>query len=154
MALKAGKMLFAFPVGLIFFTLVEYVIHRWIFHYFESSNPALYDRLHGAHHRNTKDTKRQSVPLFYSFIVAVPVIVVSFLGTLGAGIATGFTTGYITFEVLHAVAHAHWAKRSKVPFVRILVLRHAAHHYKDSKTRYGLSIPLWDVIFCSAGSSA
>ena len=153
MAFVSDQMLFAFPMGLILFSLVEYAIHRWIFHYFEISNPGLYDRLHGAHHRKPNDMKRQSVPLFYSFIVAVPVIALSLFGAFEAAIATGFTVGYIIFEVLHAVAHARWAKRSKVPLVRILVQHHVTHHYKDSKTAYGLSIPLWDLVFRSAGTA-
>ncbi len=153
MVFVSGQMLFAFPIGLILFSLVEYAIHRWIFHYFEISNPGLYDRLHGAHHRKPYDMKRQSVPLIYSFIVAVPVIALSLFGAFEAGIATGFIAGYIGFEVLHAIAHARWAKRSRVPFVRMLVQHHATHHYKDSKTAYGLSIPLWDLVFRSAGTA-
>ncbi len=150
LARASGEMLVASPVGLVVFTLIEYAIHRWVFHHFEISNPALYNRLHGAHHRKPSDPKSRSVPLFYSLVVAIPVISLSVFGSTGAAIATGITLGYILFEVSHAVAHSGWAKRSKVPFVRMLVQRHAVHHYRNAKTSYGFLIPVWDVVFHSA----
>jgi 4-hydroxysphinganine ceramide fatty acyl 2-hydroxylase len=150
LAFASQEMLIASPIGLIVFTMMEYAIHRWVFHHFEISNPALYDRLHGAHHRKPSDPKRRSVPLFYSAVVAIPVISLSLFGAIGSAIAAGITVGYILFEVAHAVAHSAWAKRLNIGLIRTLVRRHAAHHYKNAKAEFGILIPLWDNVFDSA----
>src|SRR5690606_4304471 len=58
--------------GLAFWTLAEYVLHRWIFHYEPSSNwgKRIHFIFHGVHHDYPKDRLRLVMPLSASIPLA------------------------------------------------------------------------------------
>ena len=121
-------------------TLVEYVVHRWGFHGAERWAPALYDRIHGAHHRLPNDSGRRIVPLSHS----LPIAALGYL-VLPRGVFAGLLLAYLGYEAAHAVAHA----RGPLPWPLRAVRRHHAGHHRPggSDRAYGVSSPLWDYVF-------
>jgi sterol desaturase/sphingolipid hydroxylase (fatty acid hydroxylase superfamily) len=56
----------------------------------------------------------------------------------------GLLTGYIAYDMTHYYTH-HGKPRSRVG--KYLKRYHLAHHHKEPDRLFGVSNPLWDVVF-------
>lgn len=129
----------AFTIGVLLTGLVEYIVHRWAFHGAERAFPRAYDAIHGAHHRLPDDPGRRIVPLTHS----APVALLAW-SALPAGVFSGFAAGYLAYEIAHAVCHL----RGRLPAsLRPLRRHHARHHHVDPGAAFGVTSPLWDMVF-------
>jgi sterol desaturase/sphingolipid hydroxylase (fatty acid hydroxylase superfamily) len=134
--------------GALFWTLVEYVVHRLIFHYQPRSawGKWLAYLLHGAHHDYPMDSTRLVTPLSAS----VPLAILFFLlfrlvvAPYHLAVFTGFVAAYLAYDVIHYAIH-HWPMRSRL--ARWLKRHHLRHHFADPETGFGVSSPLWDCVF-------
>jgi sterol desaturase/sphingolipid hydroxylase (fatty acid hydroxylase superfamily) len=148
----------AFIIGLFLWTLGEYTLHRFLFHYQAKSERAqrIFFLFHGVHHAQPQDKTRLVMP----FPVSIPLAVIFYgLFSLVLGVflnspewtnplTAGFMTGYLVYDLTHYATH-HFPMRQG--YAKYLKRYHMAHHYKDPNTRYGVSSPLWDWIFGTAG---
>lgn len=135
--------------GYLAWTLVEYWIHRAVFH-FEPENGVgarLHWMVHGVHHDHPNDPRRLVMPP----IVSVPLaalfvgIFVLALGTQRAwGVCVGFFAGYLAYDMLHYALHHH---RPKTRIGRWLHELHMRHHFEDDERGFGVSVPYWDMVF-------
>ncbi|MBK6398546.1 MAG: sterol desaturase family protein [Bacteroidetes bacterium] len=138
-------------LGLFIWTLTEYVLHRFVFHWLPPGKigARLHFIFHGVHHDYPSDSKRLvmvptvSIPLsalfFYLFKLAIgPVLVAPFF--------MGFLAGYLFYDMVHYAIH-HYNFKSK--FWLNLKHHHMLHHYKDMDHGYGVSSKIWDYIFRS-----
>jgi hypothetical protein len=137
-------------VGALSWTLIEYALHRFIFHY--SARSAFGQRLvyaaHLAHHENPRALSR----LFSSLLISLPIATAYWLlawvatGSLHTAsyLFTGVTAGYLVYEWLHFQAHH---RRPRLRFFRYLRKYHLLHHYQTPELRFGVTSPLLDVIF-------
>ena len=134
--------------GLFFFTFIEYLMHRYLYHI-----PATSERkkkiaytMHGVHHDYPKDKSRLAMPPLLSLIIATVLFIIyrSVLGDYVFGFLAGFLIGYAGYLAIHYSVHAF-----RVPkhFLKILWHHHSIHHYRESDRAFGVSSPLWDVIF-------
>jgi sterol desaturase/sphingolipid hydroxylase (fatty acid hydroxylase superfamily) len=143
----------AFLIGLFLWTITEYLLHRFVFH-FKPRNAwqerAIY-LFHGIHHHQPQCKTRLVMPP----VVSIPLAAVFYalftgvLSMLGAPhwvgpMISGFTIGYLIYDLTHYATHHFpmrwgWAKELK--------RYHMMHHYKTPDARYGVSSPLWDFIF-------
>lgn len=137
-----------FAAGLFFFTFVEYIMHRYLYHI-----PATSERkkkisytMHGVHHDYPKDKSRLAMPPVLSLIIATVLFIIyrAVLGDYVFGFLAGFLIGYAAYLAVHYSVHAF-----KVPnnFLKILWQHHSIHHYRESDRAFGVSSPLWDHIF-------
>ncbi|MCY2685994.1 sterol desaturase family protein [Salinimicrobium sp. TH3] len=142
------EMVLLFLAGLFFFTLVEYLMHRYLYHI-----PATTERrkkisytMHGVPHDYPKDKSRLAMPPVLSLFIASVLFIIyrSLLGDLVFGFLAGFLVGYAAYLSIHYSVHAF-----KVPnnSLKILWHHHAIHHYRESDRAFGVSSPLWDHIF-------
>ncbi|GJM30759.1 MAG: hypothetical protein DHS20C17_33940 [Cyclobacteriaceae bacterium] len=138
----------AFTIGLLLFTLIEYLVHRYVFHMI--TNTKLREKIqyafHGVHHEFPKDTSRLAMPPVVS-VVIVTILFFSLRMAMGDhifGFLPGFVTGYSLYLIVHYVVHAYQPPKN---FLRILWVNHGIHHYKDHERAFGVSSPLWDYIF-------
>jgi dihydroceramide fatty acyl 2-hydroxylase len=141
-------------IGIFLWSFIEYTLHRFLFH-FTPRNPTQ-ERLaflfHGVHHLRPQDKTRLvmppivSVPLALLFYGLMHLVVVSLLGTPGwlDPIFAGFVFGYLTYDLTHYATH-HFPMRA--PVLRYLKRYHMMHHYKTPDARFGVSSPLWDIVF-------
>ena len=142
-----GAGLFVF--GIFIWTLTEYLLHRFVFHYEPSSEMGkrLHFLMHGVHHDYPNDSKRLVMPpavsiplafLFYGLFLLV--VGVTYLPPFFAG----FILGYIFYDTIHYATH-HAPMKSRIGlFVKH---HHVRHHYQDDHKGYGVSSPLWDYVF-------
>jgi len=145
---EAPLMVGLFVGGLFFFTFVEYIMHRYLYHI-----PATSERkkkisytMHGVHHDYPKDKSRLAMPPVLSLIVVTVLFIIyrAVLGDYVFGFLAGFLIGYSAYLAVHYSVHAF-----KVPnnFLKVLWQHHSIHHYRESDRAFGVSSPLWDHIF-------
>ena len=135
--------------GWLFWTLMEYWIHRIVFHFEPESGPGarFHWIIHGVHHDHPNDPLRLvmppsvSVPLaagFYGLFVLV-------LGSAAGNVfAAGFLLGYLVYDMTHYYLH-HF--RPKTRFGRLMRELHMRHHFQDDTRGFGISAPFWDYVF-------
>jgi dihydroceramide fatty acyl 2-hydroxylase len=135
--------------GWLFWTLMEYWIHRIVFHFEPESGPGarFHWIIHGVHHDHPNDPLRLvmppsvSVPLaaaFYGLFVFV-------LGTdAGNVFAAGFLLGYLVYDMTHYYLH-HFTPKTR--FGKVMRELHMRHHFQDDTRGFGISAPFWDYIF-------
>jgi sterol desaturase/sphingolipid hydroxylase (fatty acid hydroxylase superfamily) len=137
-----------FVVGVLVWTLLEYVIHRYAFHYEPKTRwgKALHFIMHGVHHDYPNDATRLVMPP----VISVPLAVVFYtvfiltLGRFAPAALAGFGFGYVCYDTIHYATH-HFAMKRGV--WRWLKQYHLRHHYQDDHAGYGVSTPLWDYVF-------
>lgn len=137
-----------FLLGLLVFTLVEYIMHRYLFHMgtYTRLREKLQYNFHGVHHEFPKDKARLAMPPIVSLTLATLLLVVFrlFMGDFVFGFLPGFLIGYAGYLFVHFIVHAYQPPKN---FFKMLWVHHGIHHYKDSEKAFGVSSPLWDYIF-------
>jgi len=136
-----------FVLGVLGWTLVEYLLHRWLFHLPPSSNPRIKEIqyvLHGYHHDFPDDPGRLVAPPILSWPLAVGVAAVYMLlfGSWWTPLFGGTVLGYLGYDWMHY--YTHHAK-PKNAFGRFMRRFHFEHHFGTAHSQYGLSSPLWDL---------
>lgn len=147
--LPAGQIILVFLGGMFFWTIFEYLIHRFVFHVGNSASSwrkNLQEAIHGIHHEYPRDKGRLAMPPVLSVMVASFFIFLFkvTLGNYGYPAVSGFLTGYASYLIVHYSVHAFRPPRN---FFRRLWINHSIHHYKDQNTVFGVSSPLWDYVF-------
>jgi len=146
--LGPGASILVFVAGLLSFTLVEYLIHRYTFHMDTDTKgkERMQYILHGAHHDFPKDKTRLAMPPIVSIALATGFFFLYrlLLGEIGIPFTAGFVAGYASYLCVHYSVHAFPPPKN---FLRHLWIHHALHHYQQPDAAYGVSSPLWDVIF-------
>lgn len=137
-----------FLVGLLFFTLIEYVMHRFIFH-MEPTTQMKKDithKFHGVHHHHPKDKSRLAMPPIISVILASSFFFLFkfIMNDYSYAFTAGFLTGYALYLGVHYMIHAMHPPKN---FLKVLWIHHSIHHYRDDTKAFGVSSPLWDFIF-------
>jgi 4-hydroxysphinganine ceramide fatty acyl 2-hydroxylase len=137
-----------FLLGILLWTLLEYLIHRYVFHYEPRTRPGkrLHYIIHGVHHDYPNDARRLVMPPSISIPLAILFYGVFLLifGRLTPSVFGGLVFGYICYDMLHYATHHFPMKRGVWLWLKQYHLR---HHYKDDHVGYGISSPLWDYIF-------
>lgn len=147
--LAIESVLLASILALLFWTLSEYLIHRFLFHW-RSSAPlvqAFTHAFHGIHHDRPNDRTRLLMPpvgsLFLGsfffllfFLVLGPVWVFPSFG--------GFSIGYLLYDYTHFFTHF---SRPRTEFGKFIKKCHMEHHFVSDRLYYGVSSPFWDAVF-------
>lgn len=147
--LSWGTILGLFLVGIIYWTLVEYLLHRFVFHYEPKSEwgKRLHFTMHGVHHDYPNDSTRLvmapaiSIPLAFFFYFTTQAVAGS---THTPAIMAGLVFGYVCYDTLHYATHHLSMKRGVLAYLK---KQHLRHHYGDDSTGYGVTSPLWDIVF-------
>jgi sterol desaturase/sphingolipid hydroxylase (fatty acid hydroxylase superfamily) len=142
----SGVMLFI--LGFMTFTLVEYIMHRFVFHLSpknEKQEKFAY-KVHGVHHHYPKDKDRLAMPIPLSLTLSTGFFFLFkfLMGVKVFGFLPGFLMGYAAYLGVHYAVHAF---RPPKNFLKILWIHHGIHHYKDPENAFGVSSPFWDLIF-------
>jgi sterol desaturase/sphingolipid hydroxylase (fatty acid hydroxylase superfamily) len=169
-----GTTVLYFGLGLLIWTFIEYLLHRFVFHapdeimretheisagleLHEPVIPALptlrhvnYFIFHGVHHEYPSDSRRLVMPP----IASLPMGVVAWLsfslifGERAIPAFAGLLVGYLIYDTTHFVLH-----HRSVPtaFGKLIKKAHMRHHFLDPDEDYGVSSPLWDVVFRTYG---
>jgi len=156
--LSAFFLPFGFLLGLFLWSLAEYLLHRFLFHYKPKTpqQEKIFYLFHGVHHEQPQCKTRLvmppvvSIPLALVFYGLYHVLFGVFLQApfMTAMVFSGFIIGYLIYDITHYATH-HWPMRSGI--LKALKRHHMRHHYKTPNQRFGVSSPLWDYIFGTRG---
>lgn len=139
--------------GFITWTFTEYVLHRFVFHYQGNSwlTKRIYFIIHGNHHDDPNDPTRLVMPPVPAIILAA-ILFTLFRAVLGPvrvePFFAFFLVGYLCYDYTHYAVH-HFTPRTRVG--RYLKQYHMFHHFRGEESRWGVSSPLWDHVFGTAG---
>jgi sterol desaturase/sphingolipid hydroxylase (fatty acid hydroxylase superfamily) len=133
-------------LGAISWTLLEYVLHRWLGHD-RRTRPNPFAAEHVRHHSEGD----YFAPAHKKLLAAAAVmLILSGPAVAAAGIAQGlsFVAGLIAmyglYEVLHRRDHTHPGVGR---YMRFLRRHHFYHHFVDPSTNHGVTSPVWDWVF-------
>ncbi len=134
--------------GLFIWTITEYLLHRFVFHFHTTSDfgKRITFMFHGVHHDYPNDTKRLVMPPSVSIPLAIGFffLFTAILGNISvAPFFIGFIGGYLFYDISHYAIH-HFNMHSK--FWLVIKNHHMRHHYQDPELGLGVSSPLWDII--------
>lgn len=135
--------------GAIAWTLFEHALHRFVFHapFRSEAARAVLLIVHGHHHVWPRDRSRLTATPWQAALTWLLALggFRTLLETADALAATaGFGLGYVAYEAMHFVAH-HGKPRAR--WLRAIRAHHLRHHHEDPTSRWGISSPLWDVVF-------
>ena len=146
--LKPLTTVMLFGAGLLVFTLVEYLMHRYIFHMdtYTALRKKIQYNFHGVHHDYPRDKDRLAMPPVVSITIATVLLLLFrlLMDDYVFGFLPGFLTGYAGYLFVHYIVHAYQPPKN---LFKTLWVHHGIHHYKDSERAFGVSSPLWDFIF-------
>lgn len=150
--LSAFDQLGTFLVGIVLWTVYEYVFHRFVFHIdrlLPNHRAAimLHFCLHGVHHFLPMDRHRLVMPPLLLLSMTVPVtlaIHTVFAWPTTLSLVSGSLTGYIAYDLLHYYFHHG---RSVGGYLQLMKSYHTRHHYSDPNLGFGVSSMLWDAVF-------
>ena len=142
-----------FLSGIFSWSLFEYLIHRYVFHFMAESEKALriVYIIHGNHHEYPRDKERLFMPPVPSLIGSsiIFILMYGFAYLFGAAsyvfsFFPGFILGYLIYGSMHYAIHA-WNPPFK--WMKALWRNHHLHHYKNVELGFGVSSTLWDHVF-------
>lgn len=145
-----------FVLGLFSWTLIEYFLHRFSFHKPRAADGSLSlgADAHLRHHRLTNDPNYVVAPVAISIVLFSAYSALLFLiarnMALTATASAGLATGYLVYEHIHLALHR---KSYKSKFMNDLKNNHMAHHFKNSRRDFGVTSPVWDVVFQTRGQA-
>lgn len=148
-------MVLGFILGVLFiWTFIEYVVHRFVFHY--QPKHAWQERLifvlHEIHHVQPNCKTRLVMPP----AVSIPGGIVFYLvfnwligSVLGLpqwfpSVFAGFILGYVAYDMVHYATH-HAPMKSQL--LKALKRHHMLHHFQNPQERFGVTSPVWDYAF-------
>ena len=128
-------------IGIGTWTLVEYAIHRFIFH-----RMPVFTRMHEMHHESP--LALVGTPTWISLAVSIGVFIPLWREArfdVASGMMSGLVLGYLWYVVLdHAVHHWHMRHGS---YLYRAKRRHAQHHYARRHCNFGVTTDFWDRVF-------
>jgi sterol desaturase/sphingolipid hydroxylase (fatty acid hydroxylase superfamily) len=142
-----------FLAGMLFWSLFEYTIHRFVFHFFAESERAkkIVYVIHGNHHEYPRDKERLFMPAVPSLLISSTIFFImygfAYLFNSTSGVFAffpGFLMGYLIYGSMHYAIHA-WNPPFK--WMKPLWRNHHLHHYKNVEMGFGVSSTLWDHVF-------
>jgi sterol desaturase/sphingolipid hydroxylase (fatty acid hydroxylase superfamily) len=135
---------FALACGAMLWTLVEYLLHRFVYH-----EVAVVRELHGMHHAHPNDFI--GAPVWVSiagFFSILGLLALLWDVEIACGITSGLIIGYLAYLLMHDAAHrwqlgeSSWLRRHR--------LRHLRHHRNAEPGNFGVTTGFWDVVFGTA----
>ena len=135
--------------GLLLWTLLEYGLHRVVFHW-SPSNASLRElvyQFHLAHHADPRNPNKIFVRPLFSIPLSALILSTLHAWTTSlfsaGGLMMGLWAGFLYYEWVHYSVHV----RSRSHGVEWHRRRHFFHHFIDEKNCYGVTSPVWDVVF-------
>jgi sterol desaturase/sphingolipid hydroxylase (fatty acid hydroxylase superfamily) len=150
-----SDLLLFFTIGVLGWTLLEYGLHRFLFHMrVPLRNPHLRDIVNGSHllhHASPRDATKILVHPLYGLVVSAILYGVVYVisGSLfsAAALMSGIWAGFLYYEAVHYRVHCSLSGTGLVARQR---RAHFYHHFTNNKRCFGVTSPLWDYVFRTA----
>jgi len=135
-----------FIVGIVSWTFLEYIIHRFLGHRKKGRNIIKIE--HGQHHAKANYfapmLKKISLAIIVLFVLTIAI------GGILQNIQYGFvySVGLVTMYIIYEIAHRRF--HLKEPIIKYgLKMRksHFYHHFTNPKKNHGVTTAFWDRVF-------
>ncbi|KAJ7275026.1 oxidoreductase, partial [Mycena rebaudengoi] len=145
------KVAACFFSGNIIWTMLEYGLHRFLFHIDDwlPDHPLailLHFTMHGVHHYLPMDRLRLVMPPILFGALQAPftrLAHILFPTAIANGIIAGAFSFYILYDMMHYALH-----HTQLPaYLREMKRYHLAHHYKNFELGFGVTSKIWDIVF-------
>jgi len=138
-------LLLSFFFGVLLWTLLEYILHRYLGHVHKGKN--FFKTEHLQHHGKFA----YFAPAHKKLIAAI-VVFCLFLGLMSLIFPVLYTFSFLlgTYSMYALYEITHFRFHSKLPVAPIfIVLRkhHFFHHFHNPKTNFGVTSRIWDRVF-------
>ncbi|PKR79809.1 fatty acid hydroxylase [Brumimicrobium salinarum] len=138
-----------FFTGFFSWTLAEYLMHRFLYHKIKdaSYDTGLQYLFHGIHHRYPHDDDRIVLPVVPSLFLAALFLGLFYLIFQGEALVfgAGFLIGYLIYITIHWMVHKYPPPKNSV--FSWWWDHHNIHHYQQPDKAFGVSTPIWDIVF-------
>ena len=149
---RGTDLIWLFVIGVLAWTLLEYGLHRFLFHIqIPVRTPWLRNIVnssHLLHHAAPRDHTKVLVHPSYGLVISSILYGLIYLitGSLfsAAGMMTGVWSGFLYYEAVHYRVHF---SLSATGFVGRQRRAHFYHHFTNNKRCFGVTSPLWDYVF-------
>ena len=139
-------------LGLGFWTLLEYTLHRFAFHIqVPMPNPHLRAILNGSHlghHAAPRDPTKVLVHPLYGIVISTALYAllywISGNAFDAAAVMTGIWAGFLYYEAVHYRVHFSLSASGLIGWQR---RAHFYHHFTNNKKCFGVTSPFWDYVF-------
>ena len=132
--------------GVATWTLLEYLIHRWMGHD-RRFRRSPFGIEHVRHHIEGNYFAPTFKKLLAAAIVA-PVLAAPAIALVGVAPGVAYVAGllgfYAVYEWLHRREHTH---AGIGPYGRWARRHHFHHHFADARVNHGVTTPIWDLVF-------
>ncbi|MGA2779283.1 MAG: sterol desaturase family protein [Steroidobacteraceae bacterium] len=129
--------------GFVFWTFLEYLLHRVALHYMPYFSP-----MHGVHH--AAPLAYVGTPTWISFVVWGTCVFAPawYLGdpVIATGLTFGVMAGYFWYGLVHHLIH-HRRNSPSGTYFNGLRTWHMRHHYWPARGNFGVTTSLWDRVF-------
>src|SRR6266480_7219394 len=135
-------------VGIAAWTLLEYLVHRIVFHRYSVGR-----RLHQLHHDHPNDPDAERSSLSTPLIASPTGFLLIVTAGLedGSAIFAGLLAGYLAFIVVHYAVH-RWPIEPN-SWLYCAKMRHLTHH-RFEDCNYGVTTIFWDIVFRTAAGTS
>ena len=145
--LSVGKVLIWYFSGFFSWTVIEYFMHRYLFHFVDEREwtKKLHFVVHGIHHDYPRDEERLFMPpvpgilyicLFFSVFYVL-------FGKYALYFMPGLMNGYLLYAFTHWSIHKFQPPKLLAPLWK----HHIMHHYRYPNKAFGVSSMVWDHVF-------
>ncbi|XP_042742097.1 fatty acid 2-hydroxylase isoform X2 [Lagopus leucura] len=140
---------FIFLLGMFLWSLLEYLIHRFVFHMKPPASNyyliTLHFLLHGQHHKSPFDSSRLVFPpvpasLVMAFFYGVLRLLLP--EVLGLSVFVGGLCGYVVYDMMHY--YLHYGSPKEGTYLYGLKAYHVKHHFEHQKSGFGITTRFWD----------
>ncbi|HYZ89402.1 MAG TPA: sterol desaturase family protein [Myxococcales bacterium] len=131
--------------GVLWWTFAEYAFHRWVYHL--KALRVIGDPIHLFHHRNVDDPSVWNAgPLLaipIAVAMAIPVLAVTRDWQTTELVLLGSVAAYLVYECVHHAVHARSYSAGPLAWLQGFHL----HHHRNPRRCFGVTNPLWDILF-------
>jgi sterol desaturase/sphingolipid hydroxylase (fatty acid hydroxylase superfamily) len=131
--------------GLLGWTLIEYLLHRALFHH-----APILSKIHQSHHHSPQELI--GTPAWASLLVGLIAVASPSWEFLGFRLATaataGLVAGYLWYVFVHYASHHLRPRRGS--YLYWARMRHARHHHLSDSGNFGVTTAIWDHVFGTA----
>lgn len=137
--------LLSFFIGIVAWTFLEYVLHRFLGHEHKGKN--FFKAEHQVHHSKANYFAPYYKKIIAAMVVAVVLFLILILFTSVTN-AISFIVGLIGMYSVYENAHYRYHSTDPLiqPFI-ILRKHHFYHHFHNPKTNHGVTTRFWDRVF-------
>lgn len=136
------------PVGFLLWFPLEYLTHRYIFHFFvESDRLFALSQKHVTHHAHPNTLEELFIDPSRMTLMGLPLFGLYCLITwdIGQGVAlmAGTYSGLVYYEYMHLLTHSPHTK-PKAPWTKAMKRWHLLHHFKHEQHWFGVTTRTFD----------